>query len=249
MHRVEIRTHSHTHTHTILFWILDNTCIPAITAFILGILTAISPCPLATNITAIGFIGKDIENHHRIFINGLLYTLGRIITYTILGVILIPILREGASMFSVQKAVSKYGEMLIAPLLIVIGVYMLDIIKLNLPKINFSGNNLKRKTKGSWGALFLGILFSLAFCPTSGIFYFGMLMPMSAAETGGYLLPVVYAIATGLPVILVAWVLAYSVAGLGKLYNRIQVFEKWFRKVVAILFIAVGIYYAVMYYL
>ena len=229
--------------------ILDNTSIPAITAFILGILTAISPCPLATNITAIGFIGKDIENHHRIFINGLLYTLGRIITYTSLGVILIPILREGASMFSVQKAVSKYGEMLIAPLLIVIGVYMLDIIKLNLPKINFSGNNLKRKTKGSWGALFLGILFSLAFCPTSGIFYFGMLMPMSAAETGGYLLPVVYAIATGLPVILVAWVLAYSVAGLGKLYNRIQVFEKWFRKVVAILFIAVGIYYAVMYYL
>lgn len=229
--------------------ILDNTSIPAITAFILGILTAISPCPLATNITAIGFIGKDIENHHRIFINGLLYTLGRIITYTILGFILIPILREGASMFSVQKAVSKYGEMLIAPLLIVIGVYMLDIIKLNLPKINFSRNNLKRKTKGSWGALFLGILFSLAFCPTSGIFYFGMLMPMSAAETGGYLLPVVYAIATGLPVILVAWVLAYSVAGLGKLYNRIQVFEKWFRKVVAILFIAVGIYYAVMYYL
>ena len=229
--------------------ILDNTSIPAITAFILGILTAISPCPLATNITAIGFIGKDIENHHRIFINGLLYTLGRIITYTILGVILIPILREGASMFSVQKVVSKYGEMLIAPLLIVIGVYMLDIIKLNLPKINFSGNNLKRKTKGSWGALFLGILFSLAFCPTSGIFDFGMLMPMSAAETGGYLLPVVYAIATGLPVILVAWVLAYSVAGLGKLYNRIQVFEKWFRKVVAILFIAVGIYYAVMYYL
>ncbi len=229
--------------------ILDNTSIPAITAFILGILTAISPCPLATNVTAIGFIGKDIENHHRIFINGLLYTLGRIITYTILGVILIPILREGASMFSVQKAVSKYGEMLIAPLLIVIGIYMLDIIKLNLPKINFSGNNLKRKTKGSWSALFLGILFSLAFCPTSGIFYFGMLMPMSAAETGGYLLPVVYAIATGLPVILVAWVLAYSVAGLGKLYNRIQVFEKWFRKVVAILFIAVGIYYAVMYYL
>ena len=229
--------------------ILDNNSVPAITAFILGILTAISPCPLATNITAIGFIGKDIENHHRIFINGLLYTLGRVVTYTVLGFILIPILREGASMFSVQKAISKYGEMLIAPLLIVIGIYMLDIIKLNLPKINFSGENLKKKTKGGWGALFLGILFSLAFCPTSGIFYFGMLIPMSAAETGGYLLPVVYAIATGLPVILVALVLAYSVAGLGKFYNRMQVFEKWFRKVVAILFIVVGIYYAVMYYL
>ena len=229
--------------------ILENSSVPVITAFILGLLTAVSPCPLATNITAIGFIGKDIENHHRIFINGLLYTLGRILTYTVLGFILIPILREGASMFAVQKAVSKYGEILIAPLLIVIGIYMLDLIKLNIPKISINGEYVKKRTKGSWGALFLGIIFSLAFCPSSGIFFFGMLIPLSAAEAGGYLLPVVYAIATGLPVILVAWVLAYSVAGLGKFYNRIQVFEKWFRKIVAILFIAVGIYYAVMFYL
>ncbi len=229
--------------------ILENSSVPVITAFILGVLTAVSPCPLATNITAIGFIGKDIENRHRIFINGLLYTLGRVVTYTVLGFILIPILREGASMFAVQKAVSKYGEILIAPLLIVIGIYMLDLIKLNIPKISINGEYVKKRTKGSWGALFLGILFSLAFCPSSGIFFFGMLIPLSAAEAGGYLLPVVYAIATGLPVILVAWVLAYSVAGLGKFYNRIQSFEKWFRKIVAILFIAVGIYYAVMFYL
>lgn len=229
--------------------ILENSSVPVITAFILGLLTAVSPCPLATNITAIGFIGKDIENRHRIFINGLLYTLGRILTYTVLGFILIPILREGASMFSVQKAVSKYGEILIAPLLIVIGIYMLDLIKLNIPKISINGEYVKKRTKGSWGALFLGIIFSLAFCPSSGIFFFGMLIPLSAAEAGGYLLPVVYAIATGLPVILVAWVLAYSVAGLGKFYNRIQAFEKWFRKIVAILFIAVGIYYAVIFYL
>lgn len=229
--------------------ILENSSVPVITAFILGLLTAVSPCPLATNITAIGFIGKDIENRHRIFINGLLYTLGRILTYTVLGFILIPILREGASMFAVQKAVSQYGEILIAPLLIVIGIYMLDLIKLNIPKISINGEYVKKRTKGSWGALFLGILFSLAFCPSSGIFFFGMLIPLSAAEAGGYLLPVVYAIATGLPVILVAWVLAYSVAGLGKFYNRIQSFEKWFRKIVAILFIAVGIYYAVMFYL
>ena len=229
--------------------ILENSSVPVITAFILGLLTAVSPCPLATNITAIGFIGKDIENRHRIFINGLLYTLVRVVTYTVLGFILIPILREGASMFAVQKAVSKYGEILIAPLLIVIGIYMLDLIKLNIPKISINGEYVKKRTKGSWGALFLGIIFSLAFCPSSGIFFFGMLIPLSAAEAGGYLLPVVYAIATGLPVILVAWVLAYSVAGLGKFYNRIKAFEKWFRKIVAILFIAVGIYYAVMFYL
>ena len=119
--------------------LLDSSSVPAITAFILGILTAVSPCPLATNITAIGFISKDIENRLRIFINGLLYTFGRIVTYTVLGFILIPILREGASMFMVQKAVSKYGEMLIAPVLIIIGIFMLDIKKINLPKINIGG--------------------------------------------------------------------------------------------------------------
>lgn len=131
--------------------LLDNSSIPAITAFILGILTAVSPCPLATNITAIGFISKDIENHHRIFINGLLYTFGRIVSYTVLGFILIPILREGASMFMIQKAVSKYGEMLIAPALIIIGIFMLDIIKLNLPKINIGGESLKRGLKAVGG--------------------------------------------------------------------------------------------------
>ena len=229
--------------------LLDNSSIPVLTAFLLGILTAISPCPLATNITAIGYISKDIGNKHRIFWSGLLYTLGRIIAYTLLGVIIISILREGTSMFAIQKNIAKYGELLIAPALILIGLFMLFGHKLNLPKFGFNGNgNDKLKKKGGWGALLLGILFSLAFCPTSGVFYFGMLMPMSAAETGGYLLPVIYAIATGLPVIIVAWILAYSVASLGKFYNRIQIIQKWFTKIVAILFIAVGIYYAIIFY-
>ena len=229
--------------------LLDNSSLPILTAFFLGILTAISPCPLATNITAIGFISKDIKNHHRMFRNGLLYTLGRTLTYTILGFILIPILREGASMFSVQKLVIQYGERMLAPALIIMGILMLNIVKLNLPKINIPAERFEQHLKGGWGALLLGIVFALAFCPTSGLFYFGMLMPLSAAEEGGYLLPVVYAVATGLPVLLVAWILAYSVAGLGKFYNQIQLFEKWFRRIVALLFIGVGIYYAVIFYI
>lgn len=105
------------------------------------------------------------------------------------------------------------------------------------------------KAKGSIGALVLGVIFSLAFCPTSGIFYFGMLIPLAASESEGYLLPVIYAVATGLPVMLVAWILAYSVAQLGKFYQQLQRFERWFKKCVALIFIAVGIYYGVIYYL
>lgn len=229
--------------------LLDNSNIPVITAFLLGLLTAISPCPLATNITAIGFISKDIGNRNKIFLGGLLYTLGRVVAYTVLGIILISILKEGSSMFSLQKSISKYGEILIAPVLIFVGVFMLFGDRLNLPKFGFSGTGKAEKLKGNLGSLLLGVLFALAFCPTSGLFYFGMLIPMSAAEPGGYLLLIVYAVATGLPVILVAWILAYSVAGIGKFYNRIQVFQKWFNRVVAVLFIAVGIYYAYINYL
>lgn len=229
--------------------LLDNSNIPVITAFLLGLLTAISPCPLATNITAIGFISKDIGNRNKIFLGGLLYTLGRVVAYTVLGIILISILKEGSSMFSLQKGINEYSEMLIAPVLIFVGVFMLFGDRLNLPKFGFSGTGRTEKLKGNLGSLLLGVLFALAFCPTSGLFYFGMLIPMSATEPGGYLLPVVYAVATDLPVVLVAWILAYSVAGIGKFYNRIQIFQKWFNRVVAALFIAVGIYYAYINYL
>lgn len=229
--------------------VLASSTVPLVTAFLLGLLTTISPCPLATNITAIGFISKDIESRHRIFWNGILYTVGRIVTYTGIGFILISILREGASTYAVQKAIGKYGEMVIAPALILIGVFMLLGDKLNLPKFGFNGSSERLKMRGSWGALLLGVLFSLAFCPSAGILYFGMLMPLAAAETGGYLLPVVYAIATGLPVIIVAWILAYSVAGLGKFYHRMQSFQKAMNLIIALLFIAVGTYYAIMLWL
>ncbi len=101
--------------------LLDNSTTPALTALLLGLLTAVSPCPLATNIAAIGFIGKDIENRRRIFLNGLLYTLGRVIAYTLLGIVLILILKEGSSLFGIQKFIGKYGELVLGPALLLIG--------------------------------------------------------------------------------------------------------------------------------
>lgn len=229
--------------------ILNNSNIPIVTAFVLGLLTAISPCPLATNITAIGYIGHNLENRRRIFLNGLLYTAGRILAYSALGAILIYILHRGEDMFFIQKGINKWGEMLIAPVMILIGLFMLFGDRLNLPKFGFSGNIRSDKLKGIWGSLLLGILFAMAFCPTSGVLYFGMLIPMSAQTTGGYFLPIVFAFATGLPVILVAWFLAFSVAGVGKFYNQMKIFQKWFNLIVAISFILVGLYYAYTFYL
>lgn len=222
--------------------LLDNSSTPVWTTFLLGLLTALSPCPLATNIAAIGFIGKDIENRKRIFRNGLLYTLGRILSYTLLGVVLI--LKEGSSMFGIQKTIGTWGELVLGPLLFLIGLFMLFGDRLNFPRFGFQGNAEGLARKGGWGALF-----ALAFCPTSGVFYFGMLIPMSATATAGYLLPVVFAIATAIPVLVVAWILAFSVQQLGSFYGKMQKVQKWMNRIVGVLFIVIGIYYSWIMYL
>ena len=229
--------------------LLDNSSAPALTAFLLGLITAISPCPLATNIAAIGFISKNIEDRKHTFYKGLLYTAGRILAYTVLGIILICILKEGANAFGIQKAVAKWGELLIGPLLLVIGLFMLFGHKLNLPKFGFDGNGEKIAKKGGWGAFLLGVLFAMAFCPSSGVLYFGMLIPMSVTARAGWLLPIIYAIATALPVLIVAWIFAFSVQNIGKFYGKLQTIQKWLNLIVGLLFIAVGIYYCNMMYL
>lgn len=225
--------------------ILENSQYSILTAFILGLMTAISPCALATNITAIGFISSDLENRHRVFMRGLVYTLGRAVSYTLLGVILF----FGASQMKISLIFQGWGEKLIGPILIAIGLFMLDIIKIKLPGISGLTEQLGERSKKSyWSTLLLGMVFALAFCPYSGVFFFVMLIPMTIASVGGLFLPVIFAIGTGLPVIIFAWVLAYAVGNVGNVYNRIKVIELWFRRSMAILFILIGIYYIIQVY-
>ena len=232
--------------------LLDNSQIPAITAFLLGLLTAVSPCPLATNVTAVAYIARNCmeENEdkgnakRKVLWSGILYTLGRTLAYTLLGALLIYIIRQGADTFGLQQFISEWGELILGPALIIIGLFILFGDKLHLPKFGFSGN-INGAYSGAWGSLMLGIIFAMAFCPSSGLLYFGMLIPMSAEATAGYLLPLVFAIATALPVLVVAWVLAYSMQSLGKVMGKIAAFQRWFNRLVAVLFIGVGIYYSI----
>lgn len=220
--------------------IVSQSEIPILTAFVLGLMTAISPCPLATNISAIGFISRDIEDRKKVFVNGLIYTLGRVISYTGLALILF----LGANQIDVSLIFQGWGEKILGPLLILIGLFMLDIIKIKVPDLFGITNKIGEKSKGSyWSTLLLGILFALAFCPYSGVLYFGMLIPITITSPNGLYLPVLYAIATGIPVIIFAWLLAFAMNNVGKLYNSIKTFECWFRRIVAILFMMVGLYY------
>ncbi|MCE4564498.1 sulfite exporter TauE/SafE family protein [Maribellus sp. CM-23] len=222
--------------------LLENSSFPVVTALVLGLMTAISPCPLATNITAVGFIGKDIENRNRVFYNGLIYTLGRAIAYTLLAFVIF----LGADQFEVSGVFQRYGMKIIGPLLIVIGLFMLGVLKISLPGGGKIAERFEKKgVTGYWDVLLLGMLFAMAFCPYSGVLYFGMLIPLTISSASGLYLPVVFAIATGIPVILFAWLIAYAVSGVGGLYQRLKTFEYWFRKVIAVLFILVGLYYII----
>ncbi len=226
--------------------LLDQSQWPFLSAFILGLMMAISPCPLATNITAIAYIGKDLENRRKVFYNGLIYTLGRIVSYSTLGVIIY----YGASGYKISDIFQGYGERLLGPILIVIGVLMLDIIPwdwLRIGRIDWQ-KRLKIDSGSYVGSFLLGVVFALAFCPYSGVLYFMILIPLTI-ESSNLFLPPVFALSTGLPVIIVAWLIAFTLSGVGNFYHKIKSFERWFRRIVAILFIITGFYFLWIFYL
>ena len=224
----------------------SHSAVPFWSAFLLGLMAAIGPCALTTNITAIGFIGKDLKSRRQVFYNALYYTLGRAITYISIGILFF----VGGSQFHLSKFLQHWGEQLIGPVLIVIGLVMLDVILLKFPEIfSFQQKMENRKDWGFWSSLVMGILFALAFCPYNGVLYFGLLIPMSISSVWGLYLPAVYALATGLPVIVFAWIMAFSFSKLGKVFNRLKLFEIGVRRIVALLFIGAGCYFTLMIFL
>lgn len=223
----------------------QNREIPLLAAFALGLLTAISPCPLATNITATAYIAKTITSKKKVLLSGLLYTFGRMFSYTALGALIY----FGASKFQLAKLFQGNGEKFIGPVMIIIGLIMLDIIKLNfLSKGNLTEKLSEQfKGKGMLGSFLLGLVFALAFCPYSGALFFAMLIPMTLSAAEGLALPVVFAVGTGLPVILFSFVIAFSLQKLGRYFRAIQKLEKIMRIIAGVTFLLTGLYYINIY--
>lgn len=225
--------------------LLDNYNIPILSAFLLGLMTAISPCPLATNITATAYISKNITDKRKVFLSGIVYSLGRAFSYTSIGLILF----FGASKSHLARFLQQNGEKYLGPLLIIIGLIMLNIIRLKfLQKSNFTEKlSEKFSDKGMWGSFVIGVLFALAFCPYSGALYFGILIPITISSVEGLYLPIVFAIGTGLPVILFTYLLAFAAGRVGVFYNKIKIIEKWMRYIAGVVFVLTGIYYVLIF--
>lgn len=212
----------------------------------LGILTSISPCPLASNVAAISFLSKKITHPALVFISGLAYTLGRMVSYAALGWIIINSL---LSVPQVAQFLQKYMGKALGPLLILTGLVLLEIITVRLPGLSLSQkHHNKLAESGAPGAFLLGFIFALAFCPISAALYFGSLIPLAINSKSGIVLPFIYGIGTGLPVLVFAVAIALGVTSLSHWFNRLSRFEYYMRKITAIIFIIVGVYYILVYF-
>lgn len=221
--------------------IIESYNIPFLTAFLLGILTSISPCPLATNITAIAYISRDVKTVKNTLLNGLAYALGRGISYTLLATLIY----FGISSFSISSLFQGWGDKVLGVVLIIISLVMFGVIKINIGSNNEKLEKTKEllAKKGYIGSMLLGMLFALAFCPYSGVLFFGVLIPLVLKSAESLLLPPVFALGTGLPVIVFSLTLAFSVNKVGKMFNALQKFEKVIRYGVASVFMLAGLYY------
>ncbi len=213
----------------------------------LGILTAVSPCPLATNIAAISFISKNIECPYRTVLAGFLYVLGRVLTYVVLGFIVVGGLLAVPNVANfLQHSINKF----MGPLLILIGLLLLNVIKLNFSVgVNHDKFQEFAKTSTFLGSFLLGVIFALSFCPVSAALFFGSLTSLAIEHNSRLIIPTMYGLGTGLPVMIFAIVVAFSMHKLGEIYNNMVTFETWFRKITGWIFIIGGIYFIAVHYI
>ena len=211
----------------------------------LGILTSISPCPLATNIAAISFIGRRVGSPRAAIATGLLYTLGRTLVYVVLGALLVSSLLSAPV---VSHLLQKYMNKLLGPILILVGMLLVGLIQFNTKGSRLGERVGKRvETWGIWSGLALGVVFALSFCPGSAALFFGSLVPLAVKYESSLVLPTVYGAGTALPVLVFAILIVAGTGAVGRAFNRITQFEFWARRITGALFIAIGIYYCLAF--
>ncbi|MCG6537179.1 MAG: aromatic aminobenezylarsenical efflux permease ArsG family transporter, partial [Syntrophales bacterium LBB04] len=211
----------------------------------LGILTTISPCPLATNLAAVSFITRELNSPWRTVLSGLLYASGRCLAYTVLAWLILHSLLEiqPVALF-LQSSMNR----ILGPLLIVVGLFLLGIIRLHGINSNWIarlGEKISRH--GIWGSFFLGALFAFSFCPVSAALYFGSLIPIAVEKESTLILPIAYGIGTGLPVLALAMALLGGLQTASSLSRQITRWEKPARLITGGVFLAGGIYYVYNY--
>ena len=213
-----------------------------ISAFYFGLLCSIAPCPLTTNIATLVFIGRKSGHSNTVISTGICYVLGRILTFVLLGIMLAKVLNYTPQ---ISHILQKYMNMALGPLLIIIGMFLLEMIKIPFGSKLFSNRNFGKMAEKSCfiGAFLLGCIFALSFCPASAALFFGALLPLAIQSKIPWVLPGVFGIASGIPVVIFAIILAYSTEVASKIFNKITQVELWMHRLTGMLFLILGIYF------
>lgn len=211
----------------------------------LGILTSISPCPLATNIAAVSFIGKQFASAPRVALSGVVYVLGRMLAYAGLGSFLVAGLLSAPTLSGLlQNSMNR----ILGPLLILVGMVLLELLRFRLPGGGVGEKMQERAGRGGiFGAGFLGIVFALSFCPVSAALFFGSLIPLSVKHGSGIVFPLLFGVGTGLPVAVFAMMIALGARSIGVVFRDLSRVERWARRITGAVFLVVGIYYSLVY--
>jgi len=219
---------------------MNDVLMSSITAFWLGILTSISPCPLATNVTAVSYIGRLLGSPRKVLGAGLLYTVGRALAYIFLCVtVTLGLLSIPGVSFFLQKRMNQW----LGPLLLLTGFFLLFVERITVwsggGKLNFLIQKCADRG-GLWGAGPMGFLFALSLCPVSAALFFGSLIPLAVKQKSIVFLPTLYGAGTAIPAVALAVALALGGGAVGKAYNQMKSVEHWARWATAALFIGVG---------
>jgi cytochrome c biogenesis protein CcdA len=224
---------------------MEEYALAIATALWLGLLTSISPCPLATNIAAISYIGHRAGDTRRVFWSGVLYTAGRTIGYVVLAVVIVA---ATLSLPQLSRVLQTYMHVALGPLLILVGMVLLGLVSFDLGGSVLSEAYRRRiEGLGLWGALLLGLAFALSFCPTSAALYFGSLIPLSLKMESSVVLPLAYGLGTAAPVFVFALIIAFSAKSVGQAFHILGKIEKWARWITGAIFIGVGVWFSLRY--
>ena len=211
------------------------------TSLLLGFLMILDPCTLFTSIAAIGYIDKEINNRRRVLMNGLMFVLGKLATYTLLAIPFI----MGAKTDGIKHFLHHWGEPVLAAFMIICGVLLLFTGRHHHEHDHGMSKWLKSvdsQSSGFWSFM-LGIFFAIAFCPHRLVYFFTMIdIAVTLPFSWNWFLPIIFGLGTGLPIMLIAWLISYSAVSIHTLTSKLHTVEKWVRYVSAALFIGFGIY-------
>jgi len=226
--------------------------LPLVSALLFGLMGALAPCQISTNVAALAFLSRDVSDPRRIWGQTAAFIAGKVTVYLLVGGAVVILSLQLNQVNDAVVPVVVIARRALGPLLIVVGLFMLGLLKLPLSLGERFSAWLEGKVgqrQGVIPAYLLGVAFSFTFCPTLFWLFFGLTIPLAIASPGGVLFPGVFALGTALPVLGLAAVIASGSVNVGQFVKRFKAANIWIQRAVGVIFVVIGLHEIILYWL